>query len=279
MTRPSLAELTDKIRLLPAMPMIALDVIRSLQDSDVDVEGLARRISQDQALAARVLRVANSPFYGLQKQVGSIHDAIVVLGLSTVRSLVLAASMITCLPGGSASSFSRDAFWRHGLGTAVAAEALARVLQRPPELMFIAGLLHDIGRLAMVSLYPAPFAAMQEQAAREDRPPGLLETGYFGFDHAEAGASLAALWNFPPAIADAIGRHHTPGEGPPGSLAGIIHYADAIARALELDGQADGQVPHLDQATIDGLGVSWEQLNSVLGDTQSRFESCRLMLG
>lgn len=279
MTRPSLAELADKIRLLPAMPMIALDVIRSLQDSDLDVDGLARRISQDQAIAARVLRVANSPFYGLQKQVGSIHDAIVVLGLSTVRSLVLAASMITCLPGGGAGVFSRDAFWRHGLGTAVAAESLARVLQRPPELMFIAGLLHDIGRLAMVSLYPDTFATLQEQALREDRPLGLLEAGRFGFDHAEAGASLAALWNFPPSIVDAIGRHHTPGEAAPGSLAGIIHYADAIARALELDGQPDGQVPHLDQATIDALGVSWEQLNSVLEETQSRFESCRLMLG
>ncbi len=279
MTHPSLAELADKIRLLPAMPMIALDVIRSLQDSDLDVDGLARRISQDQAIAARVLRVANSPFYGLQKQVGSIHDAIVVLGLSTVRSLVLAASMITCLPGGGAGSFSRDAFWRHGLGTAVAAEALARVLQRPPELMFIAGLLHDIGRLAMVSLYPDTFAALREQALREDRPLGLLEAGCFGFDHAEAGARLAALWNFPPSIVDAIGRHHTPGDTSPGSLAGIIHYADAIARALELDGEVDGQVPHLDQATIDGLGVSWEQLNSVLAETQSRFESCRLMLG
>lgn len=279
MIHPSLAELTDKIRLLPAMPAIALDVIRSLQDSDLDVDALARRISQDQAIAARVLRVANSPFYGLQKQIGSIHDAIVVLGLSTVRSLVLAASMITRLPGGDAGGFSQSAFWRHGLGTAAAAESLARVLQRPPELMFIAGLLHDIGRLAMVSLYPDTFAALREQAIREDRPLGLLETDCFGFDHAEAGASLTALWNFPPAIVDAIGRHHTPGGTPPGSLVGIIHYADAIARALELDGEADGQVPHLDQTTIDGLGVSWEQLNSVLEETQSRFESCRLMLG
>lgn len=279
MSRPSLSTLTEQIRQLPAMPLIALEVIRSLQHSDVDVEGLARRIAQDQAIAARVLRVANSPFYGLQKQVASIHDAIVVLGLAAVRSLVLAASMLTCLPGGSARGFSRDAFWRHGLGTAVAAQALARVLRRPAEPLFIAGLLHDIGRLAMVSLYPEPYAAMQEQAAREDLPPGLLEAGHFGFDHAEAGASLAALWNFPPAIADAIGRHHRPGGCPPGSLAGIIHYADAIARALELDGEPDGQVPHLDQATIDGLGVSWEQLNGVLEDTASRFESCRLMLG
>lgn len=279
MTRPSLAELADKVRQLPAMPAIALDVIRSLQNSDVDVEDLARRIAQDQAIAARVLRVANSPFYGLQKQVGSIQDAIVVLGLSAVRSLVLAASLITCLPAAHARGFSHDAFWRHGLGTAVAAEALARVLQRPPELMFIAGVLHDIGRLAMVTLYPDLYAAMQEQAAREDRPPGSLEAGYFGFDHAEAGASLAALWNFPPAIADAIGRHHMPGQGLPGGLAAIIHYADAIARALELDGEPDGQVPHLDQATVDGLGVSWEQLNHVLGETQRRFESCRLMLG
>ncbi len=107
MTR--LEEMVSHVHKLPAMPVVAMEVLQSMSGADTDIDALAKRIAQDQAIAARVLRVANSPFYGLQSRVGSIHDAIVVLGLSSVRSLVLAAAVITGLPGGAARISARAA--------------------------------------------------------------------------------------------------------------------------------------------------------------------------
>ena len=158
MTHPSLAEMIARLHKLPAMPAVAMELLSSLSDDNTEVDALARRIAQDQAIAARVLRVANSPFYGLQTQVGSIRDAIVVLGFSSVRSLVLTATVVSGLPAGRCPGFSQEHFWRHGLAVGVAARSLAQALGRKADNLFIAGLLHDIGRLAMVVVAPDDYA-------------------------------------------------------------------------------------------------------------------------
>ena len=279
MTPPSLAEMIGRIQGLPVMPAVALEVLDSMAGADTDVKSLARRITQDQAIAARVLRVANSPFYGLQMRVSTIHDAIVVLGFSADRSLVLAAAIVTSLPAGRCPGFSQDRFWRHVLGTAVAAQALAKPLKRPAEPLFIAGLLHDIGRLVMVALYPEHYTAVIDLAREQDSCLRDAEAAIFGFDHAAVGAALARGWNFPADIVDALAWHHAPEHGTPGGLAAIIHYADAISQALDLEETENSQMPRLHQEAIDGLGLDWQKLTKVLADTQARFDSYRLMLG
>lgn len=279
MTPPSLSEMIGHIQGLPVMPAVALEVLDSMAGADTDIKSLARRITQDQAIAARVLRVANSPFYGLQMRVSTIHDAIVVLGFSAVRSLVLAAAIVTSLPAGRCPGFSQDRFWRHVLGTAVAAQALAKPLKRPAEPLFIAGLLHDIGRLVMVALYPEHYTAVIDQAREQDCCLRDVEQAVFGYDHAAVGAALAGRWNFPADIVDALAWHHAPEQGVPGGLAAIIHYADAISQALDLEETENSQVPRLHQEAVDGLGLDWQKLTEVLADTQTRFESYRLMLG
>ena len=283
MKPPSLDEMIGHVQKLPAMPAVAIEVLRSMAGADVDIDTLARHISQDQVITARVLRVANSPFYGLQSRVGSIHDAILVVGLSAIRSLVLAASVMSGLPAGRGPGFSQKRFWRHVLGTAVAAQALASPLKRPPEALFLAGLLHDIGRLAMMVLYPEHTREVLATAAAQDCRLEDAERNHFGFDHSEVGAALAQRWNFPADIVDALAWHHRPALGMPGGLAGIIHYADAIAHALDLDQDQDGehpsQMPSLDQDTVSALGLGWDSLNTVLAETRARFDSYEALLG
>ena len=279
MTPPSLSEMIGRIHGLPVMPAVALEVLDSMAGADTDIKDLARRITQDQAIAARVLRVANSPLYGLQMRVASIHDAIVVLGFSAVRSLVLAAAIVTSLPAGRCPGFNQERFWRHVLGTAVAAQALAKPLKRSPEPLFIAGLLHDIGRLVMVALYPEHYTRVLDQVGEQDCCLRDGEQTVFGFDHAAVGAALAGRWNFPADIVDALAWHHEPERGTPDGMAAVIHYADAISQALDLDGAENGQMPRLHQKTIDGLGLDWQKLTEVLADTEARFNSYQLMLG
>lgn len=281
MKPPSLDEMIGQVQKLPAMPAVAIEVLQSMVGADTDIDTLARHITQDQVIAARVLRVANSPFYGLQSRVGSIHDAIVVVGLSAIRSLVLAASVMSGLPAIRSPGFNQKRFWRHVLGTAVAAQALARPLKRPPEALFLAGLLHDIGRLAMLVLYPEDFTTVLGIAAARDCRLEEAERSHFGYDHSEVGAALAQRWNFPADIVDALAWHHRPAQGMPGGLAGMIHYADAIAHALDLDQDGDqpGQMPSLDQDAVSALGLDWDSLNAVLAETRARFDSYEPLLG
>ena len=281
MKPPSLDEMIGHVQKLPAMPAVAIEVLQSMAGADIDIGTLARHISQDQVITARVLRVANSPFYGLQSRIGSIHDAIVVVGLSAIRSLVLAASVMSGLPAGRGPGFSQKRFWRHVLGTAVAAQALASPLKRPPEVLFLAGLLHDIGRLAMMVLYPEHFTTVLAAAAAQDCRLEDAERSHFGFDHSEVSAALAQRWNFPADIIDALAWHHRPALGMPGGLAGIIHYADGIAHALDLDqnGESPSQMPSLDQDTVSALGLGWDSLNAVLAETRARFDSYETLLG
>ena len=264
---------------LPAMPAVALELLQTLSGGDPDVDALASRIARDQAITARVLRVANSPFYGLQMRVGSIHDAIVVLGFSAVRSLVLTSAVVTTLPAGKCAGFSADRFWRHVLGTAVAAQALARPLRRKPESLFIAGLLHDIGRLVMLSANPEGFARVIQIAAERDCHLVDVEAEIFGCDHTAVGAAIAQHWNFPADIVEALAFHHNPAQTAPGSLAAIIHYADGIAKALDLEGAENTQMARLQPAAIDALGLDWETLTAVLAETHGRFEAHLPLLG
>lgn len=279
MSQPSLADIVSHIHSLPAMPAVALELLQTLSGGDPDVDALASRIARDQAITARVLRVANSPFYGLQMRVGSIHDAIVVLGFSAVRSLVLTSAVVTTLPAGKCAGFSADRFWRHVLGTAVAAQALARPLRRKPESLFIAGLLHDIGRLVMLSANPEGFARVIQIAAERDCHLVDVEAEIFGCDHTAVGAAIAQHWNFPADIVEALAFHHNPAQTAPGSLAAIIHYADGIAKALDLEGAENTQMARLQSAAIDALGLDWETLTAVLAETHGRFEAHLPLLG
>lgn len=279
MTAPTLDEMIRHIRGLPAMPAVAMELLTTLSGGDADVDALAQRIAQDQAIAARVLRVANSPFYGLQARVGSIHDAIVVLGFTAVRSLVLAAAVVTALPPGSCPGFVPSRFWRHVLGTAVAAQALAKALRHKADGLFIAGLLHDIGRLVMVSVYPEHYARVIALANERDSRLLDVETEVFGFDHTAVGAALARHWNFPEDIVEALACHHNPELAHPGSLAAVVHYADAIAKALDLEEAENTQTPPLHLDSVNALGLDWQALGSVLADTQARFDSHLPMLG
>lgn len=279
MSQPSLADIVSHIHSLPAMPAVALELLQTLSGGDPDVDALASRIARDQAITARVLRVANSPFYGLQMRVGSIHDAIVVLGFSAVRSLVLTSAVVTTLPAGKCAGFSADRFWRHVLGTAVAAQALARPLRRKPESLFIAGLLHDIGRLVMLSANPEGFARVIELAAERDCHLIDVETEVFGCDHTAVGAAIAQHWNFPAEIVEALAFHHNPAQTKPGSLAAIIHYADGIAKALDLEGAENTQMARLQPDAVNALGLDWQALTAVLTETHGRFEAHLPLLG
>jgi putative nucleotidyltransferase with HDIG domain len=252
MIRPTLASATDAVQRLPHLPASTRQLLGYLNDESVDLKIILRTIECDQGLAVGVLRIANSPYYGMPNQVQTIRDAIVLLGFSNLRMIIVAtmASSIN-FPNLQDAEKVRNLF-RHGLAVAVCASFVARKNGLDAGLLFLTGILHDIGILALMATYPELHQDARQLASRDAIQLHEAERAVFGFDHAEIGASLCRHWNLPAAIVQAIGFHHQIAEvddlkqpmDKAIMAAGVIHVADAIAHGLNLEKASQVTVPH-----------------------------------
>jgi len=269
----------DGLRQLPSLPVVVLEVLETFEHADVDVDALARRIAQDQAIAARVLRIANSSFYGLQTRVGTVQEAVVVLGFRSVRAMVVSVAATNCFSPRACPGFDHAAFWRHCVGAALCARALARPARMNAELAFTAGLLHDIGRLVLVTCFPEEYAATLAYGEQHDCPALVAERDVLGLDHAQVGEALAERWRFSPLLREAIGGHHAPQDYPASSLAGLIHVADLTARALDFANVPNERVSPMSGVAWNRLGIDWADFRAALAEADTGFEeACQIFL-
>jgi putative nucleotidyltransferase with HDIG domain len=261
----------DHIQKLPALPSLVLDILQSFNDEDVDVSTLAHKIACDQAIAARVLRVANSPFFGLSGQIGSIPEAVAVLGINNLRGLVTGAAVINAFSCAQAG-FDWKVFWRHSIDTAVCAKVLARYVRGNEETAFTAGLLHDLGKLLISVHYPTALGGVNGfmDACTPERLQA--ERDALGIDHAELGGKIAELWRFPKDIRDAIARHHAVMDQPGGiGLADLVHVANQVAHGrdgMEFRAQLRPTLADLLSAR---LGLGQDKLDSLPADAQQLY--------
>lgn len=217
---------------LPALPAVAVELITSLDAAQADADSLAGIFSRDHTLVARLLRIANSSFYGMPGRIDSIRDAIMLIGLRGVRSLAIAASLSGALPR-DCPGLSLQHFWRHSTATAIAAQELARRNRLPTDLAFIAGLLHDIGRLILASAYPQHSAAVRQHMAEAPCLCHEAERKILGLDHADFGRIITEHWRFPALLVKAIGGHHDPDAIRQDTLTACVHLADLLAAVID----------------------------------------------
>ena len=277
----SLEQAVARLKDLPALPLVVSELLASFDDPDVELAQLAGKIAHDQALAAKTLRLANSSFYGLQSRVRTIGQAIQVLGFDSVRALVVGAGVIGGFEAGREQGFDYDGFWRHAIGTALCARALARQGAAPaanPELAFVAGLLHDLGRLVLVTRFPEHYAQVLARRALRDCELLLAEREVLGIDHAQVGRALGQHWKIPEPICRAIANHHQPMRQDEGELPALVHVANVIAHGLDLADQEDDQVPALVQGAWDSLRLDDAVLRAVFAETEEQFEeTCQIL--
>lgn len=257
------------LRDLPPLPAAVLELIKSVNDPDSRTDHLAECIGRDQALAARTLRLANSPFYGMPRRVTSLNDAATLLGMRTLRSMALAAGFAGHLPAPHCAGFDHPAFWRHGLAGALAAGALAGALEMDEGQAFTAGLLHDIGQLALATGFPVPYAAALANAQRHGLPLREAERASLGIDHAAVGALIAEQWRFAPEVVEAIAGHHDGARNGATGLAALVLAADELAHELsQPDGGAATTWPACRQ-----LGLDEPRCTQLLSTTRTRHEA------
>lgn len=274
----TLEQVVSGLKDLPAVPLVVSELLASFDDPDVELDELAAQIANDQALAAKTLRLANSSFYGLQAKVRTISQAISVLGFDSVRALVVGAGVIGGFGSGRGSDFDFEEFWRHSIATALCARALARRGSSPPELAFVAGLLHDLGRLVLVTRFEQAYAEALAERARRDCALLDAERAVLGIDHAQVGRAIGQHWRIPEAICRAIANHHQPMQQDFGKLPAVVHVANVIAHGLDLQGDADDIVPQLVQGAWDSLRLDGPALRAVFVAAETQFEeTCQIL--
>lgn len=266
-------DLRSSVRALPALAAVVRELLELLGREDVSAETLARCIAHDQAITAKTLRLANSSFYGMPRQVDTVTEAIAVLGMRTVRSVVTAAALTGSFKRSACEGFEFTAFWRHSIATAISAKLLADNAKLDGEAAFTAGLLHDIGQLLLATCHPEACARALRHRTEHDAPLLAAEHAVFGHDHAEAGALLAEHWRFSPLLVDAIRRHHQPTPPAGKSLASLLHVADNIAHALDLAHLESDAVPALDPLAWLALGLDAAACGALFGAIETQTQA------
>jgi len=264
-------QLVQGIHDLPSLPAVVMDLLGSLEQEDIDISVLAKKVTHDPALTAKTLRLANAPAFGLQARVATIQQAVTFLGFQATRNLITAAAITGCFPAGRCPGFDDKAFWRHASASAICARALARRMRFNQDIAFTAGLLHDVGQLVLASSQPAAYGAVL--AWRKQQGCSLLqaERAVLGIDHVDAGVALASHWQFSDTLRQAIVRHHDPDTPGAGLLAAIVHVADAIVHALDLAGDENELVPPLSTVAWEAMGLNEEAYLHLFRETEQQF--------
>jgi putative nucleotidyltransferase with HDIG domain len=263
---------------LPSLPVVVMELLGSIDQDDVDISVLAKKLSYDQALTAKTLRLANSSMYGLQVKVTTIQQAMTFLGFQATRNLIIAVAVTGCFPGGLCPGFDDKGFWRHSIATAACARVLARRVRLNQDYAFTAGLLHDIGRLVLVSKHPQRYQQVISERAAKDCDLIDAERAVLGIDHVAAGVALAQHWNFSDTMRQAIAHHHDPETPGAGFLATIVHVANAIVHALDLAREHDELVPAVSSVAWTALGLSEESYLHAFRETELQFEEMSTIL-
>ncbi len=212
---------------IPAVPHVAVKVIRLIDASNTRLDEIQKAIMADQALTSRVLKIANSAYYGLRHNVETVSEAIAIMGFNTLKSIILAAATREVY---KRFGIIEQKLWEHSLGVSVAASIIAKITGRAKtEEASIGGLLHDVGKVLMNNAQPERFMLLMERVYEDRVTFSMVEREYFGFGHSEAGCILAEKWGFPLLLCDVIKDHHNCE-----SQSGIDPYKDDLCRIISL---------------------------------------------
>ncbi len=267
-------EILSKLHQLPMIPVVIQEVLASFNTNNLNRTVLASKIELDQGLTAKVLRIANSSFYGLPRSIHSISDAVIVMGFNSVRSLVISSGFMRAFPLTPDSLFNRKAHWHRSFRVAGYARALAKCLNKDQEIVFTAGMFHDIGQMVLDVCIPEQFARILEQQKNTNANLLEIERAVLGCDHSEIGSEMAKRWNFPAEIERVIGDWRTPESAPFEPLNGLIF----IAVLLESGLAEDALMKKIPPIVLKNLALDWACIASALPESEKLDEEARLLL-
>jgi HD-like signal output (HDOD) protein len=247
--RPELASLIGLDLELVSPPEIFLQIEKVINDPGSSARQVAHIVSQDPGLSAKLLKIVNSAYFGFQQQIDTVTRAVTILGTQDLSNLVLGTSVMALFREIPASLMNMSLFWEHSLACGICARLLARYKNFSGlERFFIAGLLHDVGKLIIFKQLPRWSDAVLRTIPESDLLYYEVERLVLGFDHAQVGAALADQWHLPATLEQGLGRHHHSLQFPPSAEAAVISLADAIVNALGFGNSGERRIsPELNE--------------------------------
>jgi len=259
-----------RVEKLPTISAVVVRLTKLLESTRTSAKQVTEVLSEDQALTAKILKLANSSYYGFAGQIATTQQAVVLLGFETLRNVALSASVIEVFRGTQegreiSRMFGCDRFWEHSIGAAVIARLVAAEGKLcDPEEAFVVGLLHDIGKLIMLEYLPEEFAAVLRSARSREIPFVEAELGA-GVNHAGLGRFLIERWNLPRSISEGVGFHHSfRAKRPTAAFQAIAHFADFFVRARGVGDSGDGRIPPLSPEAWEALDLGTDRFKDLL---------------
>jgi HD-like signal output (HDOD) protein len=255
---------------LPSVPDLLGQVLRITKDPDSTIADLQAILQKDPPLSARLVQMANSPYYARIKKATSLREALIVIGMKTVRSVVTAHCAQNLYQ--QFGTFEKN-LWCHSIGCAVAGRAIATAINFPLiDETYLVGLLHDVGRVIMAQRIRDQVIKITQIAREKNVPTIMVERHLLGFDHGMIGKMLSEKWLFPQEITDGIGCHHNPSEAKKAkSLAALTHLADCICHRM---GWGPIHRPEMEVANTPGAAffkLDKETISRIMDEAEAAF--------
>ena len=267
----------SNIRNLPTPPIVFHQIQKVINDPNSSAAHVAAVLAEDPATSVKVLKLTNSAFYGLNREVTSVKQAVMVVGMEAIKNLVLSASVLDMFKGDDANVEFQEAFWRHSLATAFCCRLLARTVRSrgivDSDSAFSIGLLHDIGKIVICYFLPEERELVRKQRELgSDAQDHDLEMEVLGYNHAQIGSFLATQWKLPSLLGDAIANHHTPldseSETPTALLVNVGSYLSRITFPAAESSQPPGQ---LAEGVAEHLKLSQEDMEGHMASLREEY--------
>lgn len=277
-TSPEIEKLKRKVTeltALPTLPGVVRFITSMVEDGNSSMQEVGETISRDQVLSAKILRMVNSPFYGFPGRISSVTHALVLLGFSVVKGLILTTAVFDNL------NKQHRGLWEHSLGTAVISRRMARALKMQDcEELMIAGLLHDLGKVILATVDPTAYDEAVQRAKAERVHISVAERAVFGVDHTHVASWVSDRWHLPPGLVEVLCLHHAPRFAKQNIEAvALVHVADVFARAMGFGDPGDATLPPFEPGAFSGLGLPIEHYDAILKESESDFREGIVLFG
>ncbi len=254
-----LQQLISQLDRLPSIPSLYTEILQKLQEQEVNMDSIGEIIAKDMGMTAKILKLVNSSFFGLRRQISSAAEAVAYIGLDTIKSLVLSFNSFSQFEKVKLGEFSIEKLWNHSQATAAVAKQIARLEkadQKTVDEAFVAGLLHDTGKLILASNRPEQYDEVLQSQRDQNLNSSTAEEQSFGANHADVGGYLLGLWGLPVPVVEAIAFHHHPSRSLNKAFSPLtaVHAANALVHAQQ-DGSSGTPENKLDLNYLGELGL------------------------
>ena len=272
----------SNISTIPTLPSVLEKINRLLNNPQTSAEEIGKVITTDQALSAKVLKLVNSAFYGFPGKIGTITHAVVILGFTTIKNIILTASIFDVFTKKTSHGFSFDLekFWLHSIACGAASQCIAKHIGfNEKEECFVAGLIHDVGKIILCNYLSSEFELVLDNIKKKNCLFYESEKEILGLTHEQIGGIITEKWNLPKNLQDAVKKHHSifqNAEFP--TTAGIVHAADILVRAMDYGNGGDNKLPQMSQIVWKNLGLESLDLIAVLEDINEEVEKANVFM-